>query len=227
MKIVRNMDLRNLNETDPLKRYVEKESSEELTPMDPPDPYSQSSVEEVPYEQMTKAIKELMDEHMVFNEVLKRFEAALMKWKGQKWLFDADINKSFKEFFLFVNEKVSLHNSKEEKLLFPDLRKKLIESGEHNTRDKSKTAIEILEDEHIKVTQAGAVVFNFLGLGSRLNHQPSKETTFQIAYEVGLKIVETMKLHIFMEDKTLFPLAMKLFTQEELNDIDRRFFTPL
>ena len=159
--------------------------------------------------------------------MLVEFETSLIKWGHQNWIFDKDINRGLKNFFIFINEKIPAHNYKEEKFLFPGLRRKLIESGEYNKEDHSKTAIEVLEDEHIKISQAGAVVFNFLGLASKLNHKPSKGIIFQITYEQGIKIVETMKLHIFMEDKTLFPLAMKLFTQDELNDIDRRFFTPL
>ncbi|MDO8549861.1 MAG: hemerythrin domain-containing protein [Ignavibacteria bacterium] len=218
------MDLRNLNETDPVKKNVEKESPGELSPMDPPDPYTFSTIEDVPYENMSRALRELIDEHKAFESVLIRFEAALIKWKEQNWLFDADINKSFREFFLFINEKTPFHNYKEEKFLFPDLRKKLIDNGEHNSNDKSKTAVEILEDEHLKVAQAVAVVFNFLGLASKLNHLPSKEIIFQITFEQGIKIIETMKLHIFMEDKTLFPLAMKLLSRDELITIDNKFF---
>ena len=62
------------------------------------------------------------------------------------------------------------------------------------------------------------IVFNFLGLGSRLPDQQSKEITFQAAFEQGIAIVETMKLHIFREENILFPQAMHLFSE---NDFDK------
>ena len=112
-----------------------------------------------------------------------------------------------------------MHNQKEEKKLFPLLHKKLIESGEHNSNDPSFTGINLMEDEHIKVAQAAAIVFNFLGLGSRLPDRSSQEITFEAAFEQGIAIVETMKLHIFREENILFSQAIKLFTDDELMEL--------
>ncbi|MCH7774775.1 MAG: hypothetical protein IH784_10280 [Bacteroidetes bacterium] len=61
---------------------------------------------------------------------------------------------------------------------------------------------------------------NFLGLGSRLEDKKSREIVFELAYEQGKAIVETMRLHIYREDETLFPLAMKLISKEELKEMD-------
>ena len=72
-----------------------------------------------------------------------------------------------------------------------------------------------MEDEHIKVAQACAIVFNFMGLGSRLQDAQSREITFDAAFGQGIGIVETMKLHLHKEDEVLFPLAMKFITSDE------------
>ena len=77
-----------------------------------------------------------------------------------------------------------------------------------------------MEDEHIKVAQASAIVFNFLGLGSRLPDKRSLEIAFEAAFEQGIAIIETMKLHIFREENILFPQAIKLFTEDEFSTMN-------
>ncbi|MBN1300639.1 MAG: hemerythrin domain-containing protein [Melioribacteraceae bacterium] len=208
-------DHRNISKDDPLKRIVEKNSGEELSPFDPPDAYDPPNLETVPYYKLDPFLQELVDEHKAFTDVLNDFESALLKWRENNWQFDKEIDGKFKNFFNFIDEKVPAHNQKEEKDLFPLLNKKLIDIGEHNPKDSSLTGIKIMEDEHIKVAQAAAIVFNFLGLGSRLPDQRSREITFQSAFEQGIAIIETMRLHIFREENILFKQAMKLFDKEE------------
>ena len=60
---------------------------------------------------------------------------------------------------------------------------------------------------------------NFLGLGSRLEDKKSSEIAFELAYEQGKAIAETMRLHIYKEKK-LFPLAMKLIAKEEFEEME-------
>ena len=214
------MTAKNLNSNDPIKRFVEKDTSgEELSPFDPPDAYDPQNIEPVPYENMHPFLQKLVDEHNAFSKVLNDFEKALINWRNQQLTFNKDIDEKFKKFFTFIDENVPLHNQKEEKQLFPLLHKKLIEIGEHNSKDSSVTGINLMEDEHIKVAQAAAIVFNFLGLGSRLTDQQSKEITFQAAFEQGIAIVETMKLHIFREENILFPQAMKLFNSSDFEKL--------
>ena len=206
---------------DPIKRFVEKDpSGEELSPMDPPNAYNPQNIESVPYEKLPPFLQLLIDEHKVFSVTLNNFEKALLQWREDNWVFNDEINHSFKSFFTFMDEKVPLHNQKEEKILFPLLHKRLIESGEHNSKDSSVTAINLMEDEHIKVAQSAAIVFNFLGLGSRLPDQESRKITFSTAFEQGIVIVETMKLHIFREESILFTQAMNLLTQDEISFLD-------
>lgn len=211
-----------MNKTDDqLKRFVEKDSGEEMSPFDPPDAYDPQNIEPVPYKELHPYLKKLADEHTAFTNVLNGLEEALLKWRNNNWIFDKVIDEKFKNFFAFIDEKVPAHNQKEEKELFPILQKKLVEIGEHNSKDSSLTGINVMEDEHIKVAQAAAIVFNFLGLGSRLPDQRSKEITFQAAYEQGIAIIETMKLHIFREENILFSQAMKLFGEEEFELLNK------
>ena len=208
---------KDVKSNDPINRFVEKEKEmEELSPMSPPEAYSPSTVEPIAFDDMTPFLQKLMDEHKVLIKVLNKFESAMIDWKKSDWIFNNDINRNFKDLFEFLDKNTPAHNSKEEKNLFPLLHKRLIETGEHSTGDPLKTAVDIMEDEHIKVAQSSALCLNFLGLGSRLEDKKSKEITFEQAFNQGMAIVETMRLHIFREDETLFPLAMNLISKEEL-----------
>jgi len=210
-----------MNTDDPLKRFVEKEKEfEEASPMNPPDAFSPPTVDPVAYKDMAPFLQKLMDEHKVFITVLDNFESALISWKKKGWNFDDEINKKFNELFSFLDKNTPVHNRKEEKELFPLLHKRLLESGEHSSSDEPKTAVDIMEDEHIKVAQLGALCLNFLGLGSRLEDNKSRKIVFELAFEQGKTIVETMRLHIYREDETLFPLAMKLILKEELLEME-------
>ena len=58
-----------------------------------------------------------------------------------------------------------------------------------------------------------------LGLDSRLRNLKSKAITFDLAFNNGRELVELLRLHIFREDETLFPLAQQLLTDEDLATI--------
>ena len=202
----------NLPNEDSIIRFVEKENSDELSPMDPPDAYYPPNITTVSYDKLHPFLQELVDEHKTFAKALHVFEESLINWRSNGWIFNHEINAGLKQFFNFFDEKIPTHNQKEEKILFPLLHQKFIETGERNSKDPSYTEISLMEDEHLKVAQAAAIVFNFLGIGSRLPDNRSQEITFEAAFEQGIAIVETMKLHIFREENILFSQAMQLFT---------------
>ena len=206
--------------SDSLVRNISKDVEEGVSPMNPPDAYSPQNIEQLPYEKMHPFLQSLIDEHKIFTEVLNTFEAALINWRNNKWIFNNEIDLGLKQFFNFFDEKVPLHNQKEEKKLFSLLNKKLIEIGEHNSKDPSYTGISLMEDEHLKVAQAAAIVFNFLGIRSRLPDNRSQEITFEAAFQQGIAIVETMKLHIFREENILFPQAMQLFNLSDFEKLN-------
>jgi hemerythrin-like domain-containing protein len=216
------MGLKEFNKNDHLNRFVEKDSLDEgLTPMNPPDPYSVQNVEQVPFDKMHPLLQSLIEDHKITLSVLKDFEDALIQWKNNGWIFNEETNKKLNRFFVYYDELITKHNSTEEKILFPILSKKLTEAGEHSKGEKQFTSIELMEDEHIKIAQAVAIVINFLGLGSRLTDKKSKETTFELAFSQGMAIVETFRLHIFREENILFPLTMNLFTKDDFEKINR------
>lgn len=215
------MNLNDVNTNDPVNRFVEKEKEfEEASPMNPPDAFAPSTVDHIDYKDMMPFLQKLMDEHDELKKVLAGFESALVKWKNSGWIFNEEINTGLKDLFSYLDKESPGHNSKEEKILFPVLHKKLLKSGEHSPGDNPKTAIDIMEDEHLKVAQSGALCLNFLGLGSRLKDKESRDITFEHAFEQGMAIVEAMNLHIYRENETLFPLAMKLISQKEFEEME-------
>jgi len=204
------------NNNDFIKRFVEKNlEQKEYSPFNPPEVYAPPNIERIPKEEFHPFLIELINEHETFSSVLKNFENYLFEWRKNNWSFNQEINNNFKQFFYFFDGKVQIHNQKEEKKLFPLLHKKLIEIGEHNSIDTSYTSIKLMEDEHIKIIQAVAVTFNFLGLSSLISNTNSRIIIYEKIFEQGIAIVESMKLHIFREENILFPLAMKLFNEKD------------
>lgn len=210
---------KSLKRTDPLKRNAEKGlESEEFSPMDPPDAYEATLVSEVGYDQMHELIQHYMKEHKVCIEKLDSFEKALADFKDKGYQLSDEINTVFGEFFQFFDNNLLDHNQREEKQLFPLLHKRLIESGESGKGegDYPQTAVDMMEDDHIKFIQLGALTFNLMGLATRLPDKLSTIFTYDVAYNNGRELIEMLRLHIFREDNILFPLAHQLISKEEL-----------
>ncbi len=216
------VNLKELAKTDPIKRNAEKGLEQvENSPMDPPSAYEQPRVLKNDSENMGNALQILMDEHKNALTKIESFEKALVEFKSSGYKLDKKMNEIFKEFFSFLDNGLFPHNSKEEKALFPTLHKKLIEVGEHGIGENPRTAIDVMEDDHIKFIQLGALTFNFLGLATRINDEKSRVFILDTAYENGRELIELLKLHIFREDYTLFPLAQKHLSKEELDNIEK------
>jgi hemerythrin-like domain-containing protein len=217
------LDIEKLQTTDPLKRMVEKQSEqEEFSPMDPPDAYSPPGGEAIPYEKMPPFLQKLMDEHNAGLKELDAFEKVLMQLQKQGLKPDKQVDAGLRRFFSFLDEHIVPHNLKEEKILFPLLQKRLLEKGEHSQGQYPKTAVDMLEDDHIKLTQLAAVTFNFLGLAARLPDAASRAITLDAALEQGKALVELLRLHIFREDNVVFSLAVKHFTQDEFKVMEKQ-----
>lgn len=203
-----------------IERFVESGLEEGISsPMDPPQAFHLAGIERLERSALPAALGVLIDDHNIFLAVLDDFEKALIKFKDTGWNIDPETSKSLKAFFRYMDEEVSVHNAREEKALFPILHKKLVACGECSPGEYPKTAVDIMEDDHLKVAQANCLVFNLLGIGSRLKDADSRQTVFQIAYDQGREIVETMRLHIFKENEVLFLLAQKWITADEFQFI--------
>lgn len=207
---------------EPIKRHVDKTAvaEEENSPMAPPSAYAPPSenMDRVELKDMSAFIKELIKDHNQVKRQLKSFEKTLMELREKKWLINQNDNQSLSEFYQFFDHKIMQHNRVEEKILFPLLQERLLESGEHST-DKSQTAIDIMEDDHFKFIQLGSLSFNLIGIASRLNCEEDKTLVFEMAYQSAMELIEMLRLHIFREDETLFQLAHQLISDKEFDEM--------
>jgi regulator of cell morphogenesis and NO signaling len=201
---------------DPIKRFVEH-GVEELpsSPMDPPEAYKPLCDDKIPVGELAPFLQELCEEHEKYLKVLSVFDNALVSLKKNKWKMTPEISMALKEYFQFVDESVRLHNRKEERALFPILWQRLLESGECGVGDAPVTPVDIMEEEHQKVSQSMSLVFNFLGLAPRMKDTKDRDLLFEHVFGLGQEIVETMKLHIFRENTILFPMAQRLLTEDD------------
>ncbi|MCB9365477.1 MAG: hemerythrin domain-containing protein [Flavobacteriales bacterium] len=222
MKIIDKETGKRLKEIDPVKGNPEKEEAvieSENSPMDPPGAYEEIAENKITDEELDESLKLLIAEHDEAKEVITVFEKALIDFKKEDYKLSESINEGFKAFFTFFDDELLPHNRKEEKTLFPILNKRLIESEERSPGDNPMTAIDMMEDDHVKFIQLGTLTFNLLGLAARFRDEQSRTFTYDVAFNNGMELVELLKLHIFREDTTLFPLAQKYLTKAEFVDI--------
>ncbi|MCG3165414.1 MAG: hypothetical protein POELPBGB_01177 [Bacteroidia bacterium] len=205
-----------------LKREAEKGLEEtEHSPMEPPQAYNQPGKLKVSFDDMEKPLKEFVSEHKEVIEQVELFEKALVQFKANGYKVDRKINEVFGNFFKYFDEHILPHNAKEEKTLFPVLNKKLLEAGEHSTGETPVTAIDVMEDDHVKFIQLGALIFNFFGIATRIQDAASRIFILDTAYENARELIELLKLHIYREDYTLFPLAQKYLSKEEFKQLEK------
>lgn len=213
-----NLDLANLNKIDPLKRMVERQTEqEEFSPFDPPDAYDLPATDEIPVSAMHPYLQQFMREHEVAKDEVSAFEATLHQIKAQGMQPDNAVEDGLKRFFTFLDTKALVHNRREEQALFPLLHTRLLEHGNHSKSETPHTPVDMMEDDHTKILQLAAVSFNFMGLASRLPDPKSRLLTMDTAITQAEELVELLNLHIFREEKIVFPLAMKYITKEEFD----------
>jgi iron-sulfur cluster repair protein YtfE (RIC family) len=189
--------------------------------MDPPDAYGGAVIEQVPYGLIHPLLQQYMDEHRRAEEVISQFEQAMATYKETRYKPSQNINEVLHTFFEFFDDKILDHNRREERQLFPVLHARLITRGEHGAGALPRTAIDLMEDDHVKFIQLGALTFNLLGLAARLPDARSALFTFDAAHETARELTETLRLHIYREDNILFPLAHQLLSSQELDDVAR------
>lgn len=201
------------SETDYLKRNVEKDTNgqPEYSPMDPPDAYKPPNINPVPYEELSPFLRHLADEHKIILSELKKFESVLIEIRKEG--INKGLNKMLSDFFQFLDESIVIHHLKEERILFPILHDRLLDKGEHAPGAIPETAVDMLENDHIKTMQLVTLTFTLMGLSSRLTDPASRAVLVDTAIEQGNALIELLRLHIFREDNVVFALATKYLTE--------------
>ncbi len=215
--------VRELKKVDPVTKQQEKGlDQQEDSPMDPPAAYEEPGKVDIKKEDLCDSLQTFMHEHEEMLKVVTAFEKGIVDYKTNGYKLTNEINEAFGNFFKCLDDDLLPHNRKEEKILFPILNQKLIEAGEHSKGHKLVTAIDVMEDDHVKFIQLGALSFNLLGLASRIVDERSKIFVLDTAYETSRELIELLKLHIYREDVTLFPLAQKYISKEEFEAIQKQ-----
>ncbi len=210
-----NIDLKNLNKQDPIKRMVERQNeTEEFSPMDPPDAFKPPVLDEVKHEDMHLIIQTLMDEHKDCNDAIKAFENVLNSLHSDG--FSKNTLEGINNFFSFFDDFVIEHNRKEDNTIFADLNTILHQKGEFSIGTE-KTVVDLMEDDHIKMLQLAAISFNLFGLVTRIPDQNSRMIILDLAVEQSKALIEMLKLHIFREDNVVFPMANNYLSTEVLD----------
>ncbi len=215
--------VRELKKTDPVTKQQEKGlDQQEDSPMDPPAAYEEPGKIDMKRENMCTSLQTFMNEHEAVLKVVTAFEKGLVEYKTNGYKLTNEINEAFGNFFKCLDDDLLPHNRKEEKILFPILNQKLIDAGEHSKGHKLVTAIDVMEDDHVKFIQLGTLAFNLLGLSSRIADERSRIFVLDTAYETSRELIELLKLHIYREDVTLFPLAQKYISVDEFDTIQQQ-----
>jgi hemerythrin-like domain-containing protein len=214
-----NLDLKNLNKQDPLKRMVERQNeTEEFSPMDPPDAFQPPTLDETKYEEMHPVIQSLMDEHKVCNEAISSFENTLNGLHSDG--FSKNALEGINDFFSFFDESIIEHNRKEDNTIFADLNI-ILHSKEEFSTGTEKTVVDLMEDDHIKMLQLAAISFNLFGLVTRIPDEGSGMVILDLAVEQSKALIEMLKLHIFREDNVVFPIANTYLSQEVMDTMKK------
>lgn len=208
---------------DYIKRFVDKEegnSDPVYSPMAPPDAYKPPAIEAVPYEELHAMLQTLIDEHKITLQKIKDLEDTLIEIKTDG--VNKERNKKLSDFFEFLDKNILLHNLKEERVLFPFIHDRMIDNGEHGSGAIPDTAVDMLENDHIKTMELATLTFSLMGITSRITDPISKALLLDTAIEQGLALVELLRLHIFREDNVVFPLAHKYLTAEDFIEITKQ-----
>ena len=212
------------SDTDYLKRNVEKDNGgePEYSPMDPPDAYKPPSLTQVPYESLPAFLKHLTDEHKLISAELEKFESVLLEIRKEG--VSKERNSKLGDFFKFLDENIVLHHLKEERILFPVLHDRLIDIGEKSQGDVPETAVDMLENDHIKTMQLTTLAFSLMGISSRLTDLPSRALLIDTSIEQSNLLIELLRLHIFREENVVFPLAVKHLNENDFQMMNEHLF---
>ncbi|CAG4884192.1 conserved protein of unknown function [Georgfuchsia toluolica] len=190
---------------------------EGLSPMDPPNAYAPPNIEPAALEDMHPFLRHLAAEHVPFLRELDAFEETILDIRKNGYTRVADAQ--LRHFLNFFNEHFIAHHRHEEAALFPLLKRRLLETGEHGGGPDPQTPVDLMQDEHVKAIQLAAVILNFLGLAFRFRDQQTRLIILDAALEQGKFLVELLRLHVFREDNVLFPLAHRLIMPAEFEQM--------
>ena len=208
--------MRTANQVDPLTRQPEAGVGDgSMSPMDPPEAYAPPGLDRVAPSEMHPFLRQLCEEHALLCEELRVVEEAILS--AQKTGFTKKVESTLLGFCQVLGRDFIPHSRQEEVILFPVLHQRLIADGEHSKGRAPTTAVDVMQDDHLKVIQLAAVIVNFLRLGRHLPDESSTLVVRDAALRHAKSLVELLRLHVFREDNIVFCSAHRLISAQELD----------
>ncbi len=217
-----DLDQKRLKQIDPLhpQGTVDFDAQKGSSPFDPPDEYAQPVNNGVTPENMHPYLRTFVEEHAQYSEHLARLESLVAEIRREGEISEQRFAE-IKVFFDYFDSDVVGHNRREERELFPILRRKMLERGEHSCGPNPVTPVSVLEGEHIEAVRISALAMGFSALAYRLQDPASKGIVLSIAVERCEALIKMLRLHMFREDRIAFALAQEFLSEDELESLAR------
>lgn len=217
-------ELAYLQTIDPVKKQAEVDASDrggQHSPMSPPEAHSPPCNVKVNYQDMHPFLKQFIDEHNELKAKMDSFQVVLRDLSlNQNVIGTTD--KTIKTFFHEFMKEFTLHNQREEKILFPVLGQRFLQIGEHSRTNNPITPIDVMEDEHKEAFKVVTECVCIWDLVQKVFDPPSQAILIRTFIRKSNTLLEMMRLHIYREDDIVFSLAQRHLTAEELDGMLNR-----
>ena len=157
---------------------------------------------------MLDPLQMLMDEHKIALKQLDILDRAAeeIREKG----FSVPVWEKLSHATQFIADDIRAHNQREEDFLFPELEKSLPPGG----------PVEVMRAEHRQLWEGYGQLTDTTAQirvnpeDNRIKDELAKSARF---------ITDLLSNHIYKEDNILFPMARRVLTNEQLNEIGSQF----
>lgn len=201
---------------DPLTKQPEVGAADMgISPMDPPEAYSPPGLDPVPVGEMHPFLRELCEDHAALSHALQVVEETLKQVRTTG--FTSEVEATLLGFCQLMEYDFVPHSRREEVVLFPLLHDRLMAEGEHSPGQHPTTAVDLMQADHLKVTQFSAVVASLVRLAAHLPDDRSALVLRDAAVRHVAGLVDLLRLHMFREEQIVFALAHRLIAADELD----------
>ncbi len=156
-------------------------------------------------------IAKLMEDHQVFLRTARSFRSDLGDLLTTADVSD-EVPRRAADFARFLSRDVDrLHGQQEERGLFPVL-------GRHIPMEGGPISVMIGEHESLRALQR-----DLEWSGRKLEDDPLADDALTTIDSVSQAVQDLLAMHVFKEDSVLFPMAYRLLSPPEIEEIARVF----
>lgn len=217
-------ELAYLQKVDPVKKQAEVEATDrggQYSPMSPPEAHSPPSNIKVDYEDMHPYLKLFIDEHNELKAKMDKFQVVLRDLSLNQDVL-GNVDKAVRTFFQEFMKEFTIHNQREEQILFPVLAQRFLQIGEHSKTNTPITPVDVMKDEHKEAFKIAIECMCIWDLVQKIFDPTSQSILVRTFLRKANTLLEMMRLHIYREDDIVFSLAQRHLTSDELNEMLNR-----